>query len=256
MPDHIEPNTPPVPPKVVPGYPDVWGYTPPLGEKLWKWVLLPDGDVGIGLLNNKDYRTSFRRLFFHKPLSKADICRIWKNAGGNFTNAGGNHLGTIPLPHGHMFSPMPALGHFRACYSGLNNSIAIFAHHGARSSILMHKTLLYVLKPPQRVVSCPKEGSFMEYVESLYPFPYTLLPDGTLLTEVGVEHPFLLRLTEDFHTRSPLLNRRLFIVNTANLRRWTEDYGHADTNGPAGQRLGRMQLNLYHRLMTLKHRKP
>ena len=110
------------------------------------------------------------------------------------------------------------------------------------------------------VSACPQEGSFMEYVTSLAPLSYLMLPDGTLLTDVGnsapssfYPRPFLLRLTEHLHTRSPLRNKRLFIVKTANLRRWTDDYGHDDRDSQWGSHLGRMQRNLYHRLMNLEH---
>ena len=253
-PYHIAPNTPPPPPpKVVPRYPDVWDYRPPPGERLYRWVLLPDGDVGIGLLNMKTSRMSYRRLFFHQPLTQADVCRIWKNAGG-----------VIPsptfLPHGHMLTPLSGAG-YGSCYMNLSFSTAIFARHSARSPVLMRKSLLYVHQTPRRMVSaCPQEGSFMEYVASLAPLSYLMLPDGTLLTDVGSSapssfypRPFLLRLTEHLHTRSPLLNKRLFIVKTADLRRWTDDYGHDDRDSQWGSHLGRMQRNLYHRLMNLEH---
>ena len=254
-PYHIAPaSPPPPPPKVVPHYPDVWDYRPPPGERLYGWVLLPDGDVGIKLLNDKTSRFSYRRLFFHKPLTEADVCRIRQNAGG-----------VIPsptfLPHGHMLVPLPAAGH-GICYSDLGNNTAIFARHSARSPVLMRKTLLYVHQTPQRMVSgCPHEGSFMVHVSSLAPLSYLMLPDGTLLAEVGLfapastiyPRPFLLRLTEHLHTRSPLLNKRLFIVKTADLRRWTDEYGHDDCDSQWGSHLCRMQRNLYHRLMNLEH---
>ena len=225
-------NTPPVLPKVVPNYPDIWGYTSPAGETLWGWALLPKGDVGLKLFNLKEKRIDYQRLFFHRPLTHEDRCRIRFNVGGrptfHATLADGR---IITMVGGEDWTPRTH------CYIGPATSVQVYSMDpkSAAKYPPIEKTFLYVLDKPQRVENgniCESNPSehFDLRVRALPLLQFMPLPDGSFLVmssggpEVGYPS-FVLRFNSHFQTKSRILKGKLFIVDTAKLNSWLS---HAD----------------------------
>ena len=223
LPYHIRANAPPVPPAVVPAYPDRWGYAPPAGDWIRGTVLLPDGDVGLGLFDAKTKRTVYRRLFFHRPLTQENVCRIYANAGGPLSFR-------AKLADGHTVTSGGADNWMGTahCYAGPGDYLEI---RSATAGTPIKNTFLYVLDKPEHVVNgrfCDGNPSqrFTLRVISLPMFQFLPLPDGTFwVTNLGGPGirgipRFLIRLNDRLQTRSPILKGRLFIVDTAKLKRW------------------------------------
>ncbi|MHB1530038.1 MAG: lysozyme inhibitor LprI family protein [Acidiferrobacteraceae bacterium] len=219
--------------KTAPVYPDVWGYLPnPKGPDLIGGALLPDGDVGLDLLDEKEGRVDTKRFFFHRPLTHEDRCRIRLNVGGGFlfhaTLADGR---IITMVGGGDWTPQTH------CYLGPTTYATVYSDTPARAGrgTPIEKTFLYVLDKPRRVENgniCESNPSehFDLRVRALPLLQFMPLPDGSFLVmslggpEVGYPS-FVLRFNSHFQTKSQILKGKLFVVDTAKLNRWLS---HAD----------------------------
>ena len=236
-------------PKTDPAYPDVWDFVPPKGEELHHVVLLPDGDVGLELYNPKTDTMRAQRMFFDRPLSFDDRCRIRENIGMP-------PFGPAPLTNGHAVMSV-GFGGVRpnGCYAGLESNVVIYANQDL-TNILVNKTLLYLLNKPvhwQTKPGCYEGPSFDYRVVSLGHLKFVPLPDGTFLVVqlfgdfVGISD-FVVRFDEQFQSRSHLLNDRLFVVD--GIDESASKYGDRASGDLS---LWKIQRDLYRRLMDIKN---
>jgi hypothetical protein len=242
-------NSPPTVIKEVTAYPDVWDFAPDAirGERIQQMVLLPDGDVGLFLVGDGGKTGQYRRMFFNKPLSEEDRCRIANNVGMSRTSA--------TLSNGHYIMNL-GFGGTRpnGCYAGLEDSVAIYADD-SRETKVIQKTLLYILDRPRRWNPKPHcyEGLAFDYrIVSLSLSRFLSLPDGTFVLaqlhgeRAGVS-PFIVRLDQQFKTKSRLINQRFFIMDSAQV--FAGQYGSREGGD---LNLARLHQDLYTRLMEMK----
>lgn len=212
--------------KAAPAYPDVWEFMPNSGQELTGMVLLPDGDVGLRLNNEKSGEVGFKRFFFDRPLTPEDQCRIRSNVGMAPFPATLPDGRIITIVGGEDWTPRTH------CYLGPATSVLVYSTgpQSAAKYPLIEKTFLYVLGKPQHVEngniceSNPSEHFNLRVIALPY-FQFMPLPDGSFLVMstggryVGLPG-FVMRFNSHFQTRSQILKGKLFIVDTAKLKRW------------------------------------
>ena len=194
-------------------YPDVWDWVAPKGRVLNGAILGKDGRVWISYNLRKDAFTS-------KPGEYVEFFSRRR-----FTGRGvppelietGN--GDITLPSGAIFGSMNLRGmRSGKCFDGLNG---VVGKRASGSNPAEWKVLLFLFDKPQRHVvpeNClGMDGSdFIYRVESVFP---DLLPlkDNTFLV-VDSDHGVIIRLDENWNTKSALLNKKIFIWDAEELR--------------------------------------
>jgi hypothetical protein len=245
-------DSPPGEVKEIPVYPDVWDFVPDpaRGEEIRRMVLLPDGDVGLGFYSQKEDKWRFQRLFFNRPLSEEDQCRIEGNVGTANTRA--------KFPDGRIIWSMGSAGwRSNGCYDGLEGQVVMYADE-SQKKILTHKTFLYILDKPRHWKPKPNcyEGPAFDYrIVSLSQLDLLPLPDGTFLVAdlygiySGVAQ-FIVRFDGSFQSKSRFLNDKLFVVN--GVQTGAGEYGER-ANGDFN--LSRLHRDLYRRLMNIKEGK-
>lgn len=215
--------------KKLPADPNVWSFLPATkGPQLFGGVLLPDGDVGLDLYDQRTGQEEFKRFFFARSLSKVDQCRIKLNAAMD-----GFRFGHATLSDGRTIIALPG-GSWTPrthCYLGpVSDAVDIYPEGRHSASQEIEKTFLYVLDKPEHVVNgsiCeanPSE-SFTLRVMSLPITRFMPLSNGAFLVmsangrAAGLPD-FVMRFNSHFQTKSQILKGRLFIVDTAKLNRW------------------------------------
>jgi hypothetical protein len=106
-------------------------------------------------------------------------------------------------------------GRLQNCYDGLNAYTVIYADP-LRRDMVINKTLLWLLDKPVRHTSpehCNETRSFTYWAESIGG-EMVPLEDGTFLL-IDQQHGVIVRFDEWLRTRSRLLNKRLFIIDTS-----------------------------------------
>jgi hypothetical protein len=184
----------------------------------------------------------FQRLFFDRPLSQEDQCRIADNVGMSNTR--------VQLRDGRVIMNL-GFGGVRpnGCYAGLENHVAIYADPSQTKKIF-DKTFLYILDKPRHWTPRPdcNEGPAFDYrILSLGRLQLLPLPDGTFLVGEFYDNSFLLRFDNQFESKAQgdLLNTKLFVVDGVG----TEGYGD---RASGDLNLARLHRDLYLRLMDLK----
>ena len=206
-----------------PPYPAIWDWSPahtPPGETFLDLRAMADGDVLISYEPVIDGRLAPARIvsfFGRQHFGTIDRAFAGKAPQAQF-------IFNITLPNGNSVrraGPPPCIRHL-----GLRLVVENAAHKR-----LMQKTLLYLLDKPKH--SRPPECT-------LYPAPsYTYrvaildprllaLADNTFLA-AAPDAGIVVRFNGRFQTDSPLLGKRLFLVDPEALDRFARHYGPTDT---------------------------
>lgn len=103
------------------------------------------------------------------------------------------------------------------CWRGPANNYFVKRNGEGRPAIWTKSIFMILDKPEHFSVmgppgACP-EGSYPDLVRQVEAFDYGILPlrDGTFL--VGFRGHLYIRLDKDFHTKAPLLNKKIFILD-------------------------------------------
>lgn len=245
--------------KKYPPYPDVWDWITPFPSRTsyrFQAELLPDGDVQLSYqLKSKSPKPTedviprgeeYSFLFFDKqslsPLKDFPARHNkWR----------------VRLPSGKIILN-PGSGGGGNCFHLFDR---VFTVHDREANELAHKVLFYVLDHPETFVpSGMCEG--MPYDDP--PFSYRMvtmlgdlipLEDNTFLV-VDFEHGVVIRFDEQWQSKSPLLNHRIFIMDKQEFNAFIRNrkYEKSEAEG-YGIRWQVVDEDLYQYLITTKGRR-
>lgn len=248
--------------KKYPPYPDVWDWVTPYPTRMsyrLQAELLPDGDVQLSYrLKSKTPKPSedldpqgeeYSVLFFSKqPVPPPKDFYAYVH----------HQKGRVKLPNGKTVMSSGAWGSNSGCFSQFGREFTV---RGADEQELNRKMLLYMLDRPETFVPsgmCEgepyRDPSFSYHVT---PMVAGLIPleDNTFLV-VDYEHGVVLRFDEQWQSKSPLLNRRVFILEGQQMQAFIRDKKYLKTEAEGyGLIWQRVEDDLYQYLMTLKEGK-
>ncbi len=215
-----------------PPYPEVWDWVSPKKANMklteLSTLLLETGDVLIVSIYeaaDRHIEREYVTMFGGKTLDqgRSDLGREHVVlSDGTVTRVLKRKQRQIKLNDGSTILLLSNV--YRYCYRGpVREYVAKRDIHG---NYLLQRVVFYLLDEAKRFVggggepwfgepnaSCPNEGplELQVQVESITGL-FLDLPDHTFLMLMP-EHSLVLRLDEEFNTRSPLLNRRIFIFD-------------------------------------------
>ena len=232
--------------KNYPPYPDVWDWISPARDRLNISGLvaknMPDGDVLIAYSADKTGTGTMDYRAFFAGTRVSDPDAVFK---GDFTNDA-----KAKTPFGADTILFNTGGGWRSggCLDALNHQVTVFSESNWKT--VYNKTLLYVFDKPKRYVTHPNcwDGPSFDYRVTAVDAKFLALQDGTflLLTPYG----YILRFDKDFKTKSNLINRKFFWIDTDVLDQLQAKYGDRAKGDKDTKHL---YSDLYQILMTIKN---
>ena len=234
--------------KKYPPYPEVWDWTLPNSRVpmvLKHLKLLDDGDVLVTYREDSppEKFKQYGIKFFSRERVSDDVLHALC---GNKPCE--DETNVIPYKEGQVINAEGGQTRSGRCYNRLSG--AITTKDKSSWKLLTSRTLLFILEKPKQWITeehCNDGPSFDYYVDSVFPrfFP---LSDGTFLVR-DFDHGLIVRLDQDFQTKSHLINKSLFWMNTRELDIFEAKYGD---RAVTEKNMKQLQFDLYHLLLKRK----
>jgi hypothetical protein len=230
-----------------PPYPEAWDWVAPAGSQLNQYGIykLKDGDIAIAHYPKSDSGATRFTTFF----GKRSFASVEKELGG-FRHD--DAVSYFTKSDGEVIQATGGLGtRSGGCYDRLRGHITTVEKSAWK--LLTSRTLLYVFDRPQHYrtdPNCLDGPSFNYRVDAVFA-QFVPLEDRTFLLIDG-EHGLIVRFDEAFRTKSKLLNKRLFWMDTNQLQQFEANYGD---RAVGNVNLGQLQKDLYRLLIKAKGNK-
>jgi hypothetical protein len=209
----------PVDQRAFPPYPDVWDVPADLlGKRIWRVYKMRNGDVMI------DYGKHGELQFFRgtRRLPKPDEIDV--------PPEGEHAWGSAKLPNGETVQSYGTqTGIYQGCYDGLDAYTDIKSADGRQR---VSKSIFYLLLHPRQHTSpahCNETRRFTERVTTIGGLVVPLDDNGAILIDEALS--VVIRFDSDLNTRSRLLNKVLFVVDTAAYEAWRGSQNFGDRAG-------------------------
>jgi hypothetical protein len=233
--------------KKYPPYPDIWDWQVPKNERPavdFNVKSMDNGDVMISY-HQGDLTGKFRSISFFGKSEVKDYNAVFK---GNYSS---DAQSKIPFKGNMILWTTGGGWRSGGCLDALDYKITIRDESGQK--LLMSKTLLYIFDRPARYETNPHcmNGPSFNYQVEAVAAKYLRLKDGTFLLVAHVkDNAYVIRFDEDFKTKSKLINKKFFWMDTNELEKFDAKYGdRADED----KNLKKLYADLYHLLMNIKN---
>jgi len=221
-----------------PPYPNIWNLQIPDSEYPISGISarkLPDGDVLISYQSCCGHDRLRNVTFFGGKQYRS----VEEALGGAYRAS--STVAQFKTSRGYTIGSFGTRsGLFQNCYDGLNAYTVVYGDPLLRDMVV-NKTVVWLLDKPEKHTSpkhCNETRSFMYWAESIGG-QMVPLDDGTFLL-IDTPHGVVIRFDEWLRTRSPLLNKNLFVIDTDLFwARFGGRYGDRAAQGIDFQRLHR-----------------